>query len=115
MSNFMLPAPLTDATLTQEGCPADAKVVGDKLAEKQKKIRVLKKDFTGTTNAYSEVWVPIPEGAIAILYVRSGDYLFVPQTDNESAINYRCFAGLNNLKLIGAESRTVRGTIIYLA
>ena len=28
MSNYMLPAPLTDATLTQEGCPADAKAVG---------------------------------------------------------------------------------------
>ena len=37
MSNYMPPAPLTDATLTQDGMAADAKAVGDALA---KKVRV---------------------------------------------------------------------------
>lgn len=31
MSDFMYPAPLTDATLTQDGYPADAKAVGEAL------------------------------------------------------------------------------------
>ena len=31
MSNFMYPAPLTDVTLTQADCPADAKAVGETL------------------------------------------------------------------------------------
>lgn len=39
MSNYMPPAPLTDATLTQDGMAADAKAVGDALA---KKVRVAK-------------------------------------------------------------------------
>ena len=34
MSNYMLPAPLTDATLTQKGVPADAKATGDVLGKR---------------------------------------------------------------------------------
>ena len=32
MSNYMLPAPMTDATLTQEGVAADARAVGDEVS-----------------------------------------------------------------------------------
>lgn len=34
MSNYMLPAPLTDATLTQKGVPADANATGDALGKR---------------------------------------------------------------------------------
>lgn len=34
MSDYMHPAPLTDATLTQEGVPADAKATGDALGKR---------------------------------------------------------------------------------
>ena len=41
MSNYMLPAPMTDATLTQEGVPADSKAAGD--AVKNVRIEVSQK------------------------------------------------------------------------
>lgn len=67
MSNYMHPTPLTDATLTQENVPADAKATGDALGKKanstdvekalnQKQTMLLETSFTANTDSNGNIY-----------------------------------------------------------
>lgn len=67
MSNYMHPTPLTDATLTQENVPADAKATGDALGKKanstdvenalnQKQTILLETSFTANTDSNGNIY-----------------------------------------------------------
>lgn len=71
MSNYMLPAPLTDATLTQENVPADAKATGDAIGKKanrtdvekalnQKQTMLLETSFTANTDSNGNIYIGWP-------------------------------------------------------
>lgn len=54
MSNYMHPTPLTDATLTQENVPADAKATGDAIGKKQ--TMLLETSFTANTDSNGNIY-----------------------------------------------------------
>ena len=71
MSNYMLPAPLTDATLTQENVPADAKATGDAIGKKanrtdvekalnQKQTMLLETSLTANTDSNGNIYIGWP-------------------------------------------------------
>ena len=71
MSNYMLPAPMTDATLTQENVPADAKATGDAIGKKanrtdvekalnQKQTMLLETSFTANTDSNGNIYIGWP-------------------------------------------------------
>lgn len=55
MSNYMHPTPLTDATLTQENVPADAKATGDAIGQKQ--TMLLEASFTDNTDPNGNIYI----------------------------------------------------------
>ena len=68
MSNYMHPTPLTDATLTQENVPADAKATGDAMGKKanstdvenalnQKQKMLLETSFTANTDSNGNIYI----------------------------------------------------------
>nr|DAQ51247.1 MAG TPA: hypothetical protein [Caudoviricetes sp.] len=67
MSNYMHPTPLTDATLTQENVPADAKATGDAISKKanstdvenalsQKQTTLLETRVTASTDSNGNIY-----------------------------------------------------------
>ena len=77
MSNYMLPAPLTDATLTQKGVPADAKATGDALGKRMhypaySNVDVLGSvgKFTISRNGYFQLRASTNGAAIASIFHR---------------------------------------------
>lgn len=68
MSNYMHPTPLTDATLTQENVPADAKATGDAMGKKanrtdvenalnQKQTMLLETSVTANTDSNGNIYL----------------------------------------------------------
>lgn len=53
MSNYMLPAPLTDATLTQKGVPADAKETGYALGKRTRYPDYTALDYLGSVGKFT--------------------------------------------------------------
>ena len=53
MSNYMLPVPLTDATLTQKGVPADAKATGDALGKRTRYPDYTVIDYLGSVGKFT--------------------------------------------------------------
>lgn len=103
-----------DKTLTQEGVAADAKAVGDALSKKTNKIQIASKSFSGTTDTYAQVSIPIPDNSIAILFVASSNTLFIPAVMYTKSVVFRCITGLTSAKLDFAKNAAVSGTLYYL-
>lgn len=71
MSNYMHPTPLTDATLTQENVPADAKATGVAISKKanstdvenalnQKQTMLLESAITANTDSNGNIYIGWP-------------------------------------------------------
>lgn len=103
-----------DKTLTQEGVAADAKAVGGALSKKTNKIQIASKSFSGTTDTYAQVSIPIPDNSISILFVVSSNTLFIPAVMYTKSAVFRCITGLTSAKLDFAKNAAVSGTLYYL-
>ena len=65
MSNYMHPTPMTDATLTQEYVPADAKATGVAISNvenalNQKQTMLLETSFTANTDSNGNIYTGWP-------------------------------------------------------
>lgn len=78
MSNYMHPTPLTDATLTQENVPADAKATGDAMGKKanstdvenalnQKQTMLLETSFTANTDSNGNIYTGLPTNQYVVV------------------------------------------------
>lgn len=78
MSNYMHPTPLTDATLTQENVPADAKATGDAIGKKanstdvekalnQKQTMLLETSFTANTDSNGNIYIGWPTNQYVVV------------------------------------------------
>lgn len=97
MSNYMHPTPLTDATLTQENVPADAKSTGDAISKKanstdvekalnQKQTTLLGTSLTANTDSNGNIYTDWFSEQYAVVTAFSQN--LIAQTFVTSEYNY---------------------------